>query len=65
LEVGTALKDGAFGCGAFCNPADKFAELYRQEIAARNGQLEIVSFAIFSAGYGPDNYTPFSECLGR
>jgi hypothetical protein len=22
-------------------------------------------FAIFDAGYGPDNYTPFAEVFGR
>lgn len=52
---------GAFGCGAFRNPAENVARLYREEIAARREHFDVVAFAIFSAGYGPDNYGPFAE----
>jgi hypothetical protein len=51
----------AFGCGAFCNPALRVAQLYRQELRARSGDFNVVAFAIFAAGYGTDNYTPFAR----
>jgi hypothetical protein len=50
---------GAFGCGAFLNPAPAVAALYREEIDRRTAHFTVVAFAIFNAGYGPDNYTPF------
>jgi hypothetical protein len=56
---------GAFGCGAFRNPAHRVAQIYSEEIVARSADLSVVAFAIFSAGYGPDNYTPFAEALRR
>jgi hypothetical protein len=55
---------GAFGCGAFCNPADQVARIYREEIATRAGGFTVIAFAIFAPGYGPDNYTPFAETFG-
>jgi hypothetical protein len=56
---------GAFGCGAFRNPAHRVAQIYSEEITARAAYFSVVGFAIFSAGYGPDNYTPFAEALRR
>jgi hypothetical protein len=50
---------GAFGCGAFRNPSEQVADLYRKEIAARSSDFDLVAFAIFSPGYGPDNYSIF------
>jgi poly (ADP-ribose) glycohydrolase (PARG)-like protein len=52
---------GAFGCGAFRNPADRVARIYAEEIAARAADFSVVAFAIYAAGYGPDNYAPFAE----
>ena len=54
---------GAFGCGAFRNPAEHVAKLYQEELAARIGSYDVVGFAIFSAGYGRDNYSPFAAVL--
>jgi hypothetical protein len=54
---------GAFGCGAFQNPAHRVAQIYRQEIMARQAAFAVIAFALFSAGYGPDNYTPFSDAM--
>ena len=54
---------GAFGCGAFQNPAEKIAEIYRDELARRPDAFEVVAFAIFAAGYGPDNYKPFAKAF--
>lgn len=52
---------GAFGCGAFRNPASEVARIYREEIAVRRESFSVLVFAIFAAGYGPDNFTPFRE----
>jgi hypothetical protein len=49
----------AFGCGAFQNPADRVARIYRRELDARADRFDKVAFAIFDPGYGPDNLTPF------
>lgn len=54
---------GAFGCGAFQNPAARVAQLYRAAIAERAADFSVIAFAIFAAGYGPDNYTPFREAF--
>ena len=54
----------AFGCGAFQNPADRVAALYRDALAEREGKFDCVAFAIFHPGYGPDNYAVFSRVFG-
>ena len=54
---------GASGCGAFMNPTLMIAELYRQEIEKRKHEFCIIAFAIYNAGYGPDNLTPFKRVL--
>ncbi len=51
---------GAFGCGAFHNPAIEVALLYREELRRRERDFDLVAFAIFDAGYGPDNHSPFA-----
>jgi len=51
---------GAFGCGAFRNPSDQVARIYAEEIAERAADFSVVAFAIYAAGYGPDNYAPFA-----
>lgn len=56
---------GAFGCGAFCNPGDRVARIYREEIELRAADFSVIAFAIFSAGYGPGNYAFFAEACGR
>ena len=55
----------AFGCGAFCNPADHVARIYREELAARAHDFSRVAFAIFAPGYGPDNFTPFEHVFAE
>jgi len=54
---------GAFGCGAFQNPATQVAALYREEIARRAGDFTRIVFAVFHAGYGPDNFQPFDAAF--
>eukprot|EP00931_Biecheleriopsis_adriatica_P007079 TRINITY_DN10839_c0_g1_i1.p1 TRINITY_DN10839_c0_g1~~TRINITY_DN10839_c0_g1_i1.p1 ORF type:complete len:297 (+),score=59.95 TRINITY_DN10839_c0_g1_i1:93-983(+) len=53
----------AFGCGAFLNPADEVAKIYHAELSTRLEHFDCVIFAIFHAGYGPDNFAPFKEHL--
>jgi hypothetical protein len=52
---------GAFGCGAFRNPADQVARIYREEIGTRANDFDVIAFAIFAPGYGPDNCAPFAR----
>ena len=54
---------GAFGCGAFCNPAEAVAAIYRAEIEARRPAFVRIAFAVFAAGYGPGNFAPFARVL--
>ena len=55
---------GAFGCGAFQNPSIEVARLYREEIDKRRDDFALIAFAIFDAGYGPDNFATFTSELG-
>lgn len=52
---------GAFGCGAFGNPAREVARIYREAIGERTSSFDRIAFAIHHPGYGPDNFTPFQE----
>lgn len=52
---------GAHGCGAFMNPAAQVAEVFAGVLARRRGAFDLIAFAIFHAGYGPNNYRPFAE----
>lgn len=51
----------AFGCGAFMNPAEAVAAIYRDELQKRATSFDVVAFAVFHAGYGPDNHAPFAS----
>lgn len=53
----------AFGCGAFLNPAEGVAACYRRELRRRQASFDVVAFAIFHAGYGPNNYAPFAAAF--
>lgn len=54
---------GAFGCGAFRNPGEKVARLYKEEIEKRRNDFSVIAFAIFASGYGPDNYAAFANAF--
>lgn len=56
---------GAFGCGAFRNPAHHVAQIYKEEIDKRQADFSVIAFAIFAAGYGPGNYTPFAAVFAN
>ncbi|MEM1309319.1 MAG: poly(ADP-ribose) glycohydrolase domain-containing protein [Cyanobacteria bacterium P01_H01_bin.153] len=51
----------AFGCGAFRNPPEEVARLYKEEIERRRDDFSVIAFAIFAPGYGPDNYGAFTK----
>jgi len=51
----------AFGCGAFQNPSPIVAAVYKQEVLKRKEHFDVVAFAIFHAGYGPDNFGVFRD----
>ena len=53
----------AFGCGAFQNPSPIVAEVYKQEVRKRKEHFDVVAFAIFHAGYGPDNFGVFRDII--
>lgn len=55
---------GAFGCGAFLNPPKEIARLYREEIDKRRDHFALIAFAIYSAGYGQDNFAFFDTEFG-
>lgn len=69
-QLDTALINGirhlvlcAFGCGAFRNPAHEVASIYRESIQERAPHFEHIVFAIYHAGYGPDNFPAFEREL--
>jgi hypothetical protein len=56
---------GASGCGAFMNPPKDIAYLYKSEIGKRESFFEVIAFAIYSPGYGPDNLGVFKSVFGE
>ena len=54
---------GAFGCGAFLNPANEVAAIYRQELEQRLEHFDCVAFAIRSSHPERDTFTPFAEAM--
>jgi hypothetical protein len=57
---------GTFGCGAFGNPAEQVATIYRDEIAARAASFSAIDFAIRdtgAAGRGRGNVAAFARAL--
>ncbi len=54
---------GAFGCGAFGNPAKKVAEIYQKQIAIRQHKFDVIAFAILKVGYGEDNFADFFNAM--
>ena len=51
----------AFGCGAFLNPADRVAQAYSEALKSRRDAFDVICFAVFHAGYGPDNFPAFEH----
>jgi hypothetical protein len=55
----------AFGCGAFLNPAVGVAKIYHELLKDYTKFFDVVAFAIFNAGYGPNNYVPFANVFEK
>ena len=54
----------AFGCGAFQNPPEEIAALYREVISEMHQLFLVIAFAIFAPGYGPnDNFQVFQKAF--
>lgn len=54
---------GAHGCGAFLNPPERVANVYRKVINEYINDFKVIAFAIYNAGYGPDNYSVFNSII--
>ena len=54
---------GAHGCGAFGNPPEVIARVYREELMERAEAFGCVAFAIYNSGNDRDNYTPFAAAF--
>ena len=54
---------GAFGCGAFGNPAGLVAEAFYEELQSRGGCFEVVEFAVYCRPEDDSNYRIFSHIL--
>ncbi len=52
---------GAHGCGAFANPSHEVAKCYASVLQERKQEFALIAFAIYHAGYGPNNYQIFKE----
>ncbi len=57
----------AFGCGAFGNPAIEVARIYKEVLGepGRLDEFDHIVFAVFRAGYGPNNFSSFHEVLSN
>ena len=52
----------AFGCGAFKNPPEEVARIYKKEIERVKDNFDHIVFAIYPLG-GDDNYSKFMKVL--
>ena len=56
---------GAFGCGAFQNPPDEVARIYKEEIEKGADDFALIAFAIFSSGNRSENYRIFKRVFEK
>ena len=54
---------GAFGCGAFANPPQQVATLYKECIMLYKDKFDVIAFPIYYAGNGESNYPVFRDIL--
>ena len=50
---------GAFGCGAFCNPPETVARVFRDVQKKYDPYFETIEYAVFCSEYDTKNYTAF------
>ena len=55
---------GAFGCGAFRNPPDVVADVFRQITGEFIRQFETIEYAVFHTDRETENYSTFKRALG-
>lgn len=55
---------GAFGCGAFQNPPEIVAEVYRTILSKYEGQFQEVVFAVYCTPQEMKNYNAFAKVFG-
>lgn len=51
----------AFGCGVYKNSAKLVARVYHEEIRLLEASFDVIIFAVFYPGYGPDNHVEFAS----
>ncbi len=56
---------GAFGCGAFKNPPDEVAQLYKEEINIRKDDFDVIAFAILNVSYKNNSYSTFRKVFSE
>ncbi len=55
---------GAFGCGAFNNPPEIVADIFRELLETGRYHFETVEFPVFCRDYETENYTAFRKVIG-
>jgi len=56
---------GAFGCGAFSNPPEIVASVYKELISEYRKTLKTIEFAIYCEEYESQNYICFKDILSK
>lgn len=56
---------GAFGCGAFRNPPDVVADVFRQVTGEFIRQFETIEYAVFHTDRETENYKAFKRAFGK
>ena len=54
---------GAFGCGAFRNPPEVVARIFREELEKVHEMFEVVAFPVINLPGFPDNVEVFREAF--
>ena len=64
-EENEVLILGAFGCGAFRNPPELVAEVFRKVTEEYLYRFEIIEFAVYCRGTETENYLAFSKAFEK
>ena len=56
---------GAFGCGAFANPPEIVAKVFKEALSEYGKYFEIVEFAVYCSKGDTKNHRVFEEILGN